>query len=550
MSKSSNKKDIYENHINTPRKNIYKMDSYRKKQVDELKNKIDEKQKEHQKKLDEKQKIIDEKQKQIDEKRRELNIKPQTHEEFMENVKKEVDEKMKKHENENKQIEPTVVKKQRKPRQPRGVKEGKSLKQPNAMQIKKLYIQYIKLKNAIYKDIPKVNKLKTLKGQQKFLDKLIFTKLKKLEDIKNMLEPLLDDTNEVMLSREYNQDIRSDILNSITDLLSILEKTYDNIAEPIKPIKIKADKKQKESVKQYFRHLNLLTKAAGYAVPTELTVDHAESVGVLSYVLKLLFPDILKYNAYKLKKNQVKFILDKLKEHIDGISNEEYTDIIKNLKLNEIKLTYPVKKHQKELPILDDITTIYSGISTDEPKPSTDEPKPSTDEPTKPRRKKVIETDDDDFYANLKVIPLEEGMPNDKAIDKKIVIKRKPKTPKPVKKKYTYKEIKEAKTIEEYVKNGFLYKTIQYKDGYIQELKPQPVIAEEEEEYIPQQLTELDRYVNKISLYNTDEIQQEFIDRDIKFLKNKNKLELIEILKKQYIKQFPNSYNTSINRIY
>jgi len=112
---------------------------------------------------------------------------------------------------------------------------------------------------------------------------------------------------------------------------------------------------------------------------------------------------------------------------------------------------------------------------------------------------------------DIQVIPLEESPIPDKVIDKKIIIKRKPKTPKaPAKKKSrTYKEIQQAKTIKEEVKDGYLYTTIQFKDGDTQIIKTKPEV--EEEEYIPK-LDEREKYRNKLEKMTISQLENELVN--------------------------------------
>ena len=296
-------------------------------------------------------------------------------------------------------------------------------------------------------------------------------------------------------------------LETIPDeLLSELDILYTSFNPIVKPKSVAKPKKPRNLFATYIRIMNLILTNSGFALSGTKTIQHTEDVGILAYSLEQLFPTIINYNIYKLTKDQLLLIVTTLKDYITNMTDVKYNELLNTLDLNKVSRTFPQKKKTMALPILENVELIYMNPSVINPYETQPIPKPVVKPVVKPVAKPVKKSllkkeNKIKIQKNIQVIDLQETIP-DVIENKKIVIKRKPKTSK---KTYSYNDIKNAKTVEEYTKDGYVYKTIQFKDGVIMTLKPQKVIYEDEEPISKKEL-----YRNRLNNMNQDQLEKEY----------------------------------------
>ena len=425
--------------------------------------------------------------------------------------------------------EPTVEKKQRKPRQPRQPRKHWTRLSLEEKEINRLLKKMEKVRDEINKKYSRLENLKTVNAKQNKFDdiKRRFTELKNVYGI--LIEYGLEDDYRV---KNMEGEIRHyEEMNFMTDKylkeIKPIPKEPKNPKAPKAPkepkepkpkkqpssssvgAKPKKQPKKKQSLNIYNQYINALLFVAGY----DLNTGNDDDIRMMSYYLEQVFPEIIKYNVYNIKKSQATKILEDIRKYIEDTDNDTHFKILESLDTTNVTKTLPNEKKQSLLPTLDD----------------------------KPKKKYNIPTD-------LHVINIDEHVPSIIPKDKEITIKQKPKTPKPttpVKKKRSYKDA----TFNTYIKNGYEYTIITYKDGEVFEKKRK--LTQEEIDNLPVEkphiyLTELDKYLNKISNYDTSELKQELTDNGIKIPSGKNDIELIDILKKLYIRLHKDTYDKHI----
>jgi hypothetical protein len=388
--------------------------------------------------------------------------------------------------------------------------------------------KFYKIKIEIENKLKKIETLKTIKGKQNALTKL----LQRIKEMKNVVGIL----QEMSTHDENNIEF---INNNMIPVINNLE---NKINEPNK-------------LNIYNQYINALLFVAGY----DLNTGNDDDIRMMSYYLEQVFPEIIKYNVYNINKSQATKILEDIRKYIEDTDNDTHFKILESLDTTNVTKTLPNEKKQA---LLDTLGTMESPLIDLQYEPM---PKPLVLPQAKPillkKRKmptpRTIILEDIPIYepipkkkytipTDLQVINIDEHVPSIIPKDKEITIKRKPKTP--VKKKRSYKEMKEA-TVKTYIKNGYEHTRITYKDGEVIEKKRK--LTQEEIDNLPVEkphiyLTELDKYLNKITNYDTSELKQEFTNNGIKMPSGKNDIELIDILKKLYIKLHKDTYDKHI----
>ena len=383
--------------------------------------------------------------------------------------------------------EPTVENKQRKPRQPRKHWTRLSLEEK---EINRLIKKMEKVRDEITKKYERLDNLKTFNAKQKKFDdiKRRFTELKNVYGI--LIEYGLENDYQV---QNMEGEIRHyEEMNFMTDKylkeIKPIPKEPKNPKAPKEPKEPKPKKqpnspegrrsttkqpKKKQSLNIYNQYINALLFVAGY----DLNTGNDDDIRMMSYYLEQVFPEIIKYNVYNIKKSQATKILEDIRKYIEDTDNDTHFKILESLNNIKVTNTLPNEKKQSLLPTLDD----------------------------KPKKKYNIPTD-------LHVINIDEHVPSIIPKDKGITIKRKP-VVKPVKKNRTYKEIKEA-TKKQYIKDGYEYTITTFKDGEVIETKLKLLPEEiEEEEYIPppEPVNPVNTYRNKINKMTVPQLINEYI---------------------------------------
>ena len=108
--------------------------------------------------------------------------------------------------------------------------------------------------------------------------------------------------------------------------------------------------------------MNVLFVASGYAISGTKTIENSTILVMSAYYLQQLFPDIVKYNIYNLKKSSVNFIMDKIKNKQQNNTQEEDDAILDKININDAVRTMSSKSKQKLLPDLLDIKDIYTEV--------------------------------------------------------------------------------------------------------------------------------------------------------------------------------------------
>ena len=273
----------------------------------------------------------------------------------------------------------------------------------------------------------------------------------------------------------------------------------------------KSTKPKMISIKKYVRFLNLIATESGYKLPSQKTIQGSKDIGILSYYLEKLFPDIIHYNVYKLTKEQLLYIMQTIYKHIEQMPTDEHFDIINRLKLQEVVRTFPVKKKTNSLPILEDMDDIQSleahitnSIPTQEPEQESEYPVVSFNDfiiQSKPTHTKLIKNiipqkvfkDELEFYEDIKAIPypIVEEIPSSEPVQKNIIISKKIKAP-PKKRK-----IPKYEPPENYTDQQDIYSSYETYGDY----KQRGLVFENATEY----MRDLDKLYNDIKIFDKEE---------------------------------------------
>jgi hypothetical protein len=405
--------------------------------------------------------------------------------------------------------EPTVEKKQRKPRQPRQPRKPKlSLEEK---EINRLIKKMEKVDEEIGKKYERYTNLKTLKAKQKAYDAILrrFTELKNVYGI--LIKYGLEDDYRV---RNMEGQIRH-----LNHLFNIVDEQEPVVQEP----------KALNKLHIYNQYINALLFVAGY----DLNTGNDDDIRMMSYYLEQVFPEIIKYNVYNIKKSQATKILEDIRKYIEDTDNDTHFKILESLDTTNVTKTLPNEKKQA---LLDTLGTIESPLidlqyePMPEPLVIPQAPPILLKKRKIPKSKKVILQDIPIFEplpkkkytipTDLQVINIDEHVPSIIPKDKGIAIKLKPKTP--VKKKRSYKELTEA-TVRNYINDGYEYTIITFKDGEViekkrkllpHELLPREIEQDEDEDYKPSKPTPQEQkeiYRNKLNKMTVQQLMDEYI---------------------------------------
>jgi hypothetical protein len=183
--------------------------------------------------------------------------------------------------------EPTVEKKQRKPRQPRKPKLSLEEKEINRL-LKKM----VKIDEEIGKKYERYTNLKTVKAQQKARDFI----LRRFTELKNVYGILI----EYGLQDDYRVRNMEGQIRHLKHLFNIVDEPEPVVEEP------KALPRRRKVIKDiYNQYIILLLQLSDYYFKLDKDAsDHINIIAMLSYALKELFPEIIKYNIYEITESQ------------------------------------------------------------------------------------------------------------------------------------------------------------------------------------------------------------------------------------------------------